>query len=100
MVKEDLVNKDFNTANSKLASINHSDLNTWNWNNDAAFVEKSKAQAVKLILDSCSGVDSLLKQENESFARIEIRHTIRGEAPDDEDGEKVFMLYPEGDDKQ
>lgn len=71
MVKEDLVNKDFNTANSKLASINHSDLNTWNWNNDAAFVEKSKAQAVKLILDSCSGVDSLLKQENESFARIE-----------------------------
>ena len=71
MVKEDLVNKDFNMANSKLASINHSDLNTWNWNNDAAFVEKNKAQTVKLILDCCSGVDSLLKQENESFVRIE-----------------------------
>ncbi|MBQ9754246.1 MAG: FHA domain-containing protein [Lentisphaeria bacterium] len=71
MVKKDLVRKQFNTANSNLSSINHSDLNTWNWNNDAAFVEKSKAQAVKQILDCCSGADSLLKQENELIARIE-----------------------------
>lgn len=71
MVKEDLVNKDFSTANSKLASINHADLNTWNWNNDAAFSEKNKAQAVKQILDNCLGVDSLLKQENDSLVRIE-----------------------------
>ncbi|MBR4663436.1 MAG: FHA domain-containing protein, partial [Lentisphaeria bacterium] len=71
MVKKDLIAGDFNLANSKLSSINHAELNTWNWNNDAAFSEKAKAQSVKKILDCCSSIDSLLIQENDLLGHLD-----------------------------